>query len=187
MHRQFQHSILVCQALASIELATRQTAALRLVPWVEVLAKAPPGTQARGGFAIPAGNGFLIPDAFFGIEYVTDHGNKYRFFCLEADRGTMPVCRRDESQSSYAGKIALYQEILSQATYRSHFGLPNLFVLTLTLNPQRLKAMARQCASSPAFLYKAIGEDDLVVPIPGLLWEPWDRADQPPFNISEAS
>lgn len=43
--RQFLHTLMCCEVLASIEIATRATEALRFIPWSEILARAPEATR----------------------------------------------------------------------------------------------------------------------------------------------
>ena len=73
-----------------------------------------------------------MPDGLFGIEYGSGGTKAYRFFALEADRGTMPVVRSGAGQTSYLAKLASYQKIIGSRTFKTHLGLPNLLVLTLT-------------------------------------------------------
>ncbi|MDE1945384.1 MAG: replication-relaxation family protein [Patescibacteria group bacterium] len=184
-HRQFEHSLMVCEILASIELGMRERLETRLVPWTEILAKAPEQTRRRG-------NPFLMtvqvpglpeaisvaPDAVFGIEYQSTDRKLYRFFALEADRGTMPIVRSHGRQTSYLGKIAAYREVLARQVHKAQLGLPNLLVLTVTTSALRKSEIIRriegQSDVSAGFLFKAV--DDTVAPAPQLFCEPWARA-----------
>ena len=139
-HRQFLHSLLICEALASIELGTWESPLLRFIAWPEILARAPEATRASltpWRIPLPSG-GYLVPDGLFGLEYIQSGKNAYRFFALEADRGTMPVLRSNALQTSVLGKIAAYREIAMRQVQRSYLGLPNLLVLLLTTSEGRL-------------------------------------------------
>ena len=149
--RQFHHELMICDILASIEIGTRADPALRFISWPEILANpkmpdatrnaaiptaaevsvtyAPPRTQKSYPFNRP-----LIPDALFGLEYAAGGKNQYRFFALEADRNTEPIVRNNPRQSSYFRKILQYREIARQSLHKTLWGLPNLFVLTVTTN-----------------------------------------------------
>jgi hypothetical protein len=190
-HRQFAHSVLICEALASIELATVANPDLRFIPWPEILSRAPDGTKSLAvPFRIPTSIDALIPDGFFGLEYRGEGGRKaYRFFALEIDRGTMPIARSDGRQTSYLGKLAAYREIIERRVYRSHLAVPNLFVLTITSGTRRLAEIVRRFGEhepNPLFLFKSVEEHTLMMPAPSLLADPWQRAGSPPLAIAES-
>jgi hypothetical protein len=191
-HRQFLHSLMICEALASMDLGVRANPALRLIGWQEILGRAPEATRASPApYRIPApSGGYLVPDGLFGIEYRSGGTKTYRFFALEADRGTMPVARTGANQSSYLGKLAVYRQILEQRVFKSHLGLPNLLVLTLTTGEARVIEMLRRldelAGSKAAFLFKATADGTLRGPMPQLLIDPWQRAEISPLCIAEA-
>lgn len=189
-HCQFAHSLMICEVLASIELAAMTDPGLRFVPVPEILAKAPDTTRTVAfPLRIPVGLGddrYVIPDAVFGLEYRTAERPSYRFFALEADRGTMPIARTNYSQTSLTGKLAAYREVLARQVHRSHLGIPNLLVLVITTAPSRLcGTLSKAGAREPLFLAKAVRPASLVEPVPGLLFETWERAGFPPLPISE--
>jgi hypothetical protein len=184
-HRQFLHANMICECLASIELGTHARNGLRFIAWWEIAAKLPPATaQSAMPFKIPIGPGAIIPDGMFGLEYSADGRTTYRFFALEADRGTMPVSRMHGGQTSYLGKLALYREIIEKQLYRSHWGIPNLFMLTVTTDPARLADMLRKLdGERPLFLMRAMPSRALCCPALTLLGDPWERPGLPPFHI----
>jgi hypothetical protein len=184
-HRQFAHSTMICEALASIELATRSATGLRFVPWPEILAKAPEATQRQDApFRLPSCPGAIVPDGLFGIEYRHEDGAKtYRFFALEADRGTMPVVRSGKGQTSLVGKLAAYGAFIGEGRHRSHLGVPNLLVLTVTTDQRRVQTTMNHVAGAASLLFKAIGPQQLTAPNPRLLCEPWERAAAASFLI----
>lgn len=188
-HRQFQHSVMICEVLASLDLGIRADPRLRLIAWPEILGRAPEATcSSPAPFRVPVpSGGYLVPDGLFGIEYGSGGTKAYRFFALEADRGTMPLTRSNPAQTSYLGKLAAYQEIIDARLYKAHLGLPNLFVLTVMTDGKRLSETVRLSGArggNPLFLFKAVGP--LLVPAPGLLTEPWERAGHTPLRIGEA-
>jgi hypothetical protein len=191
-HWQFQHALMICELLASLDLGVRANPSLRFIGWPEILERAPEATGASGTpFRVPLRSGsYLVPDGLFGLEY-GGAKKSYRFFALEADRGTMPIARSDSSQTSYLGKLAAYREIVAQGVHKTHWGLPNLLVVTVTNSAARLAEIMRrlqdQACNSPAFLFKATGEFGLTAPAPQLLLEPWQRAGLPPLCIAESN
>jgi hypothetical protein len=190
-HRQFLHSLLICEILASFELAVRTTQDLRFIGWPEILGKAPDVAQrSNAPFRLPVpSGGTLVPDGLFGLEYSADGARKYRFFALEADRGTMPVQRSRPGQTSFLGKIAAYREIIKQQAHRAHWGIPNLLVLTVTTSEARMQAMmaglGNDVGSNASFLFKAITGADLTRPANHLLFKFWDRASLDPLQIEK--
>jgi hypothetical protein len=189
-HRQFAHSLMVCEVLASIELGIRERTDLRFIAWPEILAKAPVTTRES---AMPVRlptttqSGGVVPDGLFGIEYAANGTKAYRFFALEADRGTMPVARSKPNQTSYLGKIAAYREVVASQGHKTQWGLPNLLVLTVTTSGVRVadivSALECQVGSNAAFLFKAVDGSRLSVPAARLLLDPWTRSGLPSLQI----
>ena len=188
-HRQFLHSLMICEALASLDLGVRTNPSLRLIGWPEILARAPQTTRSSPTpFRIPVpSGGYLVPDGLFGIEYGSGGAKSYRFFALEADRGTMPVTRSGAGQTSYLAKLASYQKIIGGGIFKSHLGLPNLLVLTLTTSAPRMLEIVRRfeehCGERAAFLFKSIDAAELKLPALQLWSEPWARAGLPTLRI----
>jgi hypothetical protein len=191
-YRQFSHSLLVCECLASTELGTRQHPAVRFISWPEILAKAPAQTRVSAlpfQFPAMATSPAIAPDALFGIEYATGEAMAYRFFALEADRGSMPVVRSDSSKTSFMAKAAAYREIVARKMHKSQLGIPTLLVLTVTTSEARMKEMLKQTEAqfggNPLFLFKSVDVSDLSAPVTRLFFEPWERAGCPSLRIDE--
>lgn len=134
----------------------------------------------KGEMAIPVGNGVLVPDRLFGIDY----SGKYRFFAVEVDRNTESLKRRDLTQTSFAQKVETYARIIESRSYRSHWGLPHLNVMFVTTNATHMTNMLRHLEGFPLakhFLFKAkteFGANWCVPPVlSDLHSEPWKRAD----------
>jgi len=190
VHRQFAHSVMICECLASIEIATREVRGLRFIPWPEILARAPESTRDSAiPFRIGVSSGAIIPDGLFGLEYQSEGKKTYRFFALEVDRSTMPVERSNRNQTSYLAKLGMYRQIIVGHVHKAHLGISTLFVLTVTTQETRLAEIARgfeRGGRGPEFLFKSVAEQSLIKPIPRLLGEPWQRAGVPPLNIAES-
>ena len=191
-NRQFSHSLMTCEVLASIELGTRQRPGMRFIPWPEILAKAPAETRALSTpFRFPptASSTAVVPDGLFGIEYRLGGTKAYRFFALEADRATMPVMRSNQNQTSYLGKVAAYREIIAKQVHKLHLGVPNLLVLTVTTSKARttdiIGRLKGQAGGNVAYLFKTVDASDLAAPAIRLLFDPWERAGLAPLRIDE--
>lgn len=201
-HRQFAHTLLTCEVLGSLELGAAPMRALRLVWWPEILAKASVETQTarkpfqigtRGRVLAEAGrDGPVEPDALFGIEYRSGKQRSYRFFALEADRGTMPVERSNGEQSSYLAKVIAYRKIVANGVFKRWWSVPNLFVLTVTTSEGRLGTIQAAVSKitegrgSSIFLFKVFPAPDGggLLPLPQLLTEPWKRVGFEPLDIT---
>lgn len=190
-HKQFEHSHMICAVLASIELAARKRPDLRFIGWPEILAKAPESTrQSTRPYVLSAGDvATVVPDAIFGIEYRHDGRKAYRFFALEADRGTMPIVRTDRKQTSLIAKLAAYREAISQGSCKKQWGIPNLLVLIVTSSSSHLDHLLKSSADAegacPAILYRSTGAPELREgPSSSLLLEPWNRIGYPPLVIN---
>ena len=191
-HRQFAHSLMICEILASIETGVRHQPNVRFIGWPEMLSRAPERARASVAplcFSLPTGAS-VIPDGMFGLEYECGGTKTYRFFALEADRGTMPVSRSDGRQTSFLAKIAAYRDLLAHRVHKSSLGIPNLIILTVTTSDLRVNEIMRRMegdggANAP-FLFKTAAPADLRLPAPWLLSEPWMRAGLPALGIDES-
>lgn len=200
--RLFQHELMVSEIVAALEAETRQTAHLRFIDAAEILAKAPESIRgAPNPLALPIlvncrvrGNAFscdkpLVPDALFGVEYEEAGRKSYRFFALEADRDTEPLRRGDLVQSSYFRKVLQYREAIAVGLHKSHWSIPNLFVLTVTTSEPHLRNMLRLIlemsgtTGSTRFLFMALPADVSSSSARQLLTRPWQRAGNDPFRI----
>lgn len=207
-YRQFAHQLMICDCMASIELGVRQDRGLRFISWQEIVAKAPESTRKLDNpFAIPVSitHTFsrtgamqradikIVPDGLFGLEYTRDGSKAYRFFALEADRNTQPVTRSDLQQTSYLRKILAYRQLSAQGIYKSHLGLPNLFVLTVTTNELHMTNIMSLVSDLSAegksrlFLFKTMSSvgDFRKAPEPTaqLFTDPWQRVGYEAFPI----
>jgi hypothetical protein len=130
----FLHQLMGACVSASLELSA-PAKGIRYIGRNEILThdRCP---QARKGASnpmavqLPGGN-TLIPDDLFGIEY-PDVG--FRFFAVEIDRNTESIERKNMDQNAFGRKVAGYLTVLRDRLYQSHWGLPNLSVLTVTTN-----------------------------------------------------
>lgn len=203
--RQFHHELMVCDILSSIEIGVRANPDLRFIPWTEILASPkmpeamresvrPMSVKVAVTYSMPRSKKVLRcdrpldPDALFGLEYTAGGQKRYRFFALEADRNTEPVTRGDLHQSSYLRKILQYREIAARSIYKSQWGLPNLFVLNVTVSQRREQNIMRLVdeltggKGIPSLLFKTMPSlaslEKAPLPEPDMLTEAWHRAGQ---------
>jgi len=205
--RQFAHALMISEVLALFELGARRDPKLRFISWREILAKAPDATRAKPKpFAFRVSVSRLLsgdqatslettvePDALFGLEYRQRDAMVYRFFALEADRGTMPIVRADRGQSSLVRKALGYRTVAAEQLFRTQLGVPNLVVLVLTLGVDRrdnfISALETIAGSSELFLCAPLSavhtSAGTVHSVPMLLRGSWYRAGMKPTCIVE--
>jgi hypothetical protein len=129
----------------------------------------------------------VVPDAIFGIQK-----DKPSFFAVEIDRRTESISS-DTAKTAYGRKLHGYLDILENKTYRSHLGIPNFTILTVTTNALHLQSMLNFYHSLNApryarhFFFKSIPGFTAswrVPPVmPGLFTEPWVAADGSQVHI----
>jgi hypothetical protein len=200
----FAHSVMICEALASIELGIRENPSLRFITWREIKARIPdPIRRSKLLHCLPVSichnmkgqlhhsDKALMPDALFGIEY----DGRARLFALECDRDNEPLERSNLNQTSYLRKLLQYRQVFKDRTYSTHWNLPNLLVLNLTtsdLHMRKIMALAAELfegGSSNFLLFKTIPSlGDFAPPekpTGRLLTEPWLRPGRPAFRIDQ--
>jgi len=190
----FLHRLMGASVSASIELLARQRG-IEFIPAERILTHPRCPESARTSpnplaIAIPGGRGSVIPDNLFGLRYA---GDGYRFFAIEIDRSTESIERKTWKQNAFAKKVHAYCDILRSRAFETHWGIPNLLVLTVTTNRSHMFNILRYLTKvddplSERFLFKA-------EPMFGVNWRvprevlthlfaPWERADAP-FDISK--
>ncbi len=101
--------------------------------------------QQRSGAVLAAtvGGRKFIPDQLFGLDY----GGRYRFFCLEVDRGTEPKVS-GHKRKSYRSMLESYRTFIGDGRYQRHYGLTAPMVLLVVLssrsNQDRFLEMAAE-------------------------------------------
>ena len=145
-----EHALLVSDVMVAIELACRRTG-IRLLTARE-LAVEDKNTGKRRPFRwqVKISNRLklgVIPDYVFALDfkYQSCTGNR-AFFFLEADRATMPVIRKNLSQTSFYRKIRAYEATWSQSIHQTQFGFHRFRVLTVTTSAERVKSLVEACS-----------------------------------------
>jgi hypothetical protein len=174
----FVHRLMTACVTASIELGCKQRG-LRYIPQAEILAR------NSSKLPLPLRHGALIPDGLFGIEYPIG----FLFFAVELDRGTESIHRSNASQTGFGGKLESYLEVFESRSFKTHWGIPNLMVLTVTTSASRIGNIAACLRArtdekqAQRFLFRTKPEFGPNWSVPAvmddLLSEPWIRAGQP--------
>jgi hypothetical protein len=144
-----EHALLVSEIMVTLELACRKNGQARLVSEDELLCERGFPRQAfRWRVNLDTGTQLgVIPDRVFALEFPDAVGNRsLAFFFLEADRGTMPIQRRNIAQTSFYRKLLAYTETWSQSIHRNRFGFHRFRVLTITPSAARVRALVEACS-----------------------------------------
>jgi hypothetical protein len=136
-----EHALLVSDVMVTIELACRQTS-------VYILTERELGNKRfRWKVKVNGLSVGVVPDRVFALEFRNAAGKSQRtVFFLEADRGTMPVVRKNLVQTSFYRKLLAYASTWSQSIHRLRFGFDRFRVLTVTTSAERVKSMVHACS-----------------------------------------
>ena len=148
-HGPWLHRHMVACVTASVELSTLARPDISFIPQHNILERArttlswPVRIKDRHSDQLVHKD--LKPDALFGLTYHTGDGDKYRFFVVEADRGTEPVTSRNWNRKSFERHLAQYEAYVAGRAYKEHLQLTaNLIVLNVVPDAERLELMRRQ-------------------------------------------
>jgi hypothetical protein len=145
-----EHALLVSDVMVAIELASRKNGQVRLLTNEKLSPPKGVGKHQPFNWKVKINNQLklgVIPDWVFALE-ISDGSRKAErsYFFLEADRGTMPVARKNLSQTSFYRKLLAYQATWSQGLHHSLFGFHRFRVLTVTTSPGRVDSLVEACS-----------------------------------------
>lgn len=142
------HALLVSDVMVALELACRTHGQVRLIHEDELEAagkRKPFRWRVKINGRSKLG---VVPDRVFALEYPDANNTTCRsYFFLEADRGTMPVIRRQLFQTSFFRKLLAYEATWNQNLHRTHFGLHRFRVLTVTTSAKRVETIIKACST----------------------------------------
>ena len=144
-----EHVLLVSEIMVSIELACRRTGVRVLNEFELEFHPTAPQPQRNFMWQVNVDSQCklgVVPDRVFALEFrgATGAPNRVHFF-LEADRGTMPVIRKNLSQTSIFRKLLAYQSTWVQGLYQNQFGFNRVRVLFVSKSKARTEAMIHAC------------------------------------------
>jgi hypothetical protein len=120
----------------------------------------------------------VVPDRVFALEAEDNDGKRERaYFFLEADRGTMPVIRKNLSQTSMYRKFLAYEATWSQSIHEKRFGFHRFRVLTVTKGAERVNSLVEGCSKLERGHGLFLFADESLLQNPELLFAPlWQTA-----------
>ena len=126
----------------------------------------------------------IVPDYVFGIRNI--ESDQEKFYFVEIDRGTMPVTRRDISQTSFMRKVLSYADTFEHGLAKSRFDMNGFQVLTVTNSEARIKAIQSVIADMPekpfsanTFLFRTKNDEQARFPF----HSGWQNANSKPTDI----
>jgi DNA-binding Lrp family transcriptional regulator len=144
----FEHALLVSDIMVALELACRKAEGVRLLSGDEL--PLPGGVHRKLKWKVKLNNRVLlgiIPDRVFAlVSGKQSPGINSAFFFLEADRGTMPIVRKNLAQSSFYRKLLAYEATWARGLHRSQFGFHRFRVLTVTTSATRVESLVKACS-----------------------------------------
>ena len=140
-----EHALLVSDVMVAIELACRKVGVIRLLTETELIGQ--DDRPLRWKVNLHGRKLGVVPDRVFALEFRGEHDKYDRaIFFLEADRGTMPVIRKNLSQTSFYRKLLAYEATWTQNLHRTRFGFNRFRVLTITTSAARVKSLIEACS-----------------------------------------
>ena len=145
-----EHALLVTDVMVAIELACRKAGIQLLTDRELAVADKITGERRPFHWQVKISNRLklgIIPDYVFALDFKDQGGAGNRvFFFLEADRATMPVIRKNLSQTSFYRKLRAYEATWSQSIHQTQFGFHRFRVLTVTTSAERVKSLVNACS-----------------------------------------
>jgi hypothetical protein len=132
-----QHTLLISDVMVAFENGCAQNRDVQLVREDELAGSTKFRDPFRWSINIGSHRLGLRPDKVFALENIKT--GERAFYFLEADRGTMPVTRKNFGQTSFLRKLLAYEATWRQNVHRTRFGFHRFRVLTVTSSGQRLK------------------------------------------------
>ncbi len=140
-----EHALQVSDFRVSLEITCRFTDGVRLLTESDIEPRKGPQSDKlpfQWAVNMRGKNQSVIPDAVFGLEVVCESGSQKRhWFFLEADRGTMPVVRKNMDQTSIAKKLRAYEATWEQAVHKTDIGIDRFRVLFVTTSLARSQSI----------------------------------------------
>lgn len=142
------HTLLIADLMVAVDCAVRARSDIALIDAAAILDGIPPAQRRDNPWRLAARTKVdgtmrdlaVIPDAVFGLDFMTERKRKY--FLVEADCGSMPIVRAGLNQTSYARKIITYLAGGGQANaFGQQLGIGNFRVLTVTTSTERIATM----------------------------------------------
>ena len=163
-----EHTLMVSDFMAALELDCRKRADIQLL-YPHELPKPNGRENSREPFRwtvdLPGKRRVgVVPDKVFALEVPESEGRVERtHYFFEADRGTMPIERRDLRQSCVLRKLKAYEATHTTQVYRTRLGADRFRVLIACPKKDRVQHIREAIArlDKGRRLFRVICDDDL--------------------------
>lgn len=159
------HTLAVSDFRVALRVVLRGRPDVRLID--DEALPAPPATPLRVDVAGAAAVA-IVPDYVFSLQRANGARRNY---CVEMDRGTMPVARASLAQTSVIRKVVAYAAAREQRLFERQYGWRNFRVLIATATAERADhiraAIAASTTAPPLFL---VGAQEVVTADPLVGW-----------------
>ena len=149
------HALMIAEFMIALECSVRSRADFKLLSAREIVADAASMIERANASrtltaSVPGeADGLSVtPDKVFGLEFAATGRRNY--FCLEADRSTMPITRRTLAQSSFRKKLLVYHHAHQAKRHIAQWGIPGFRVLTIAKSAERIASMIEVVAEITA-------------------------------------
>jgi DNA-binding Lrp family transcriptional regulator len=179
-----EHALLVADVMVAIELACRKRG-IRLLYENQFAFQTERQpfqwkVKIQGGLKLG-----VIPDRVFALEFPDSNGQSQQvFFFLEADRGTMPIVRRNLSQTSFRRKLLAYEATWTQNLHQTRLGIHRFRVLTVTTSAARVKSLVEACSQLKRGHGLFLFADRTILDKPGDIFAPIWQTGRPGETVS---
>lgn len=140
------HALMIADFMVALECSARSRSDIKLLSAHEILSGITPAIGRTNAACtltalVPgvADELSVTPDKVFGLEFAETGRRNY--FCLEADRSTMPITRRTLAQSSFRKKLLVYHHAHQAKRHIAQWGIPGFRVLTIAKSADRVDTM----------------------------------------------
>lgn len=139
-----EHALLVSDIMVAVEIASRLADTRLLIEHDLAPERQPFRWRVNVNDRAKLG---VVPDRVFALEFRGQDGAaERRYFFLEADRGTMPVIRKNLFQTSFYRKLLAYEATWVQSIHQKRFGFRRFRVLAVTSSAARRDALIEACS-----------------------------------------
>ena len=176
-----EHVLLVSDVMVAIELSCRKTGIRLLAGYELAIPDKTTGERRPFRWRVNVTNRLklgVVPDCVFALDFKDQSGTGNRaFFFLEADRATMPVIRKNLSQTSFYRKLRAYEATWYQSIHRTLFGFHRFRVLAVTTSAARVNSLVEACSKLKHGKGLFLFADRMVLEKPDLVFSPiWQTA-----------
>lgn len=137
------HALAVSEVMVALELAARGRPGASLIPAEQLSNGEPFAWRVRINGKQTLG---VVPDRVFALDLRSKEGPAERAcYFLECDRGTMPIIRKNLTQTSMHRKFLAYHATWKNGIHKTRFGFHRFRVLIVTTSAGRMKKLIETC------------------------------------------